>query len=186
MRCLQYDYAATRLRQAKLDRDGLIKVRKKVCRTVAAPSTVKHIYDIITGHFDIERTETLIEMSKHLKTVIPLRHPAAIATSWKKREGRPNHKTTWYDQWLNMCEVENAFHFPLETKPFSELEKFTGTRVYHYDQVMASIGDYPEKKDLKTMRDFLGKEWSFVEKALNTNIGRRFYDNTNLRGLRCP
>jgi hypothetical protein len=172
MRCLNYNYA-------KLDRDGMIKVNKVPC------SMLTHTYDLINGHFDT-RADTLVEMSRHMKTVIPLRHPALIAVSHKKREGWPRHEIHWHDQWLKMCEVENAFHFTLEDKPFVELEKFTGMKVHRFDKVVRSLGDYPEKKNLKTIRDFLKEEWDFVEKALNTKIGRRFYDNTYLRGLRCP
>jgi hypothetical protein len=171
MRCLDYNYA-------KLDRDGLVKIKKVICRRLT------HTYDLINAHFD-ERADTLIEMSKHMKTVIPLRHPALIAVSHKKREGQPRHDIPWYIQWDKMCEVENAFHFPLETKPFDELEEFTGMKVKRIDGVIHSIGNYPEKKDLKTMRDFLQKDWDFVEKALKTNIGQRFYnDDSIIRGLR--
>ena len=151
------------------------RVRTNISNGGEAP----HDYDIITGHFDM-RADTLIAMSKCMKTVIPLRHPALVAVSWKKR---PDHGS-FIDEWLKMCEVENALHFPLETMPFDKLAEFTGMGLNRTRKRIHSIGDYPQRKDLKTARNFLQDEWALVELALNTSIGRKFYHgNTNIRWL---
>jgi len=159
---------------AKLGRCG------RVCLSGKRPCMLKdHKYELIHGHFD-ERADTIIEMSKYMKTVIPLRHPALVAVSWKKRPKDHNHKTTFLEEWLKMCEVDNAFHFPLETMPFDKLAEFTGKPVKRTRERIHSIGDYPEKESLKTIQNFLKDDWLLVEQALNTSIGRKFYDNPNL------
>ena len=140
-------------------------------------------YKLLQGHFDYARADTLLRMSRHMKTVIPLRHPALIAVSWKKRGPARWRSNNFLEQWLKMCEVKDAFYFPLETMPFDELEDFTGLTVNRTDRAFGSIGDYPEKRDLKTARDFLGDDWALVEEALETQVGRKFY-SAPLCGLR--
>ena len=168
MKVLNYRYA-------KLTRDGRISIKKKACNHSTE-------YQLINGHFDC-RANTLIEMSKDLKTVIPLRHPALIAVSWKKRPKDIHHQGTFLDEWLKMCEVDNAFHFPLETMPFDELESYTEMTVNRQTEVIHSIGDYPEKKDLQTIQNFLDDDWPLVLAALDTSIGRKFYNDKSLCGL---
>ena len=170
MRVLGYNYA-------KLLRDGKVCIKKKPC------TKHLHTYDIINGHFD-ERADTLIEMSKHMRTVIPLRHPAFVAVSWKKRPTDINHRGTFLDEWLKMCEVDNAFHFPLETMPFDKLAEFTGMELNRTKQRIHSIGDYPQRKDLQTARNFLQDEWALVEQALDTSIGRKFYHDNSIHRVR--
>lgn len=131
--------------------------------------------DVVMSHFD-KRTPHIKEYARHIKTVIPLRHPALVAVSWKKRK-----QSGWLAEWLNMCEVE-GFYFPMETKPFDELEEFIGAKVNRLDTVINSIGEYDEKKNLTTARDFLGSDWVDVEIALNTEAGRIYAES--IRGFR--
>ena len=166
-----------RYQYAKLQRNGRVCIDNKFCNNGT------HTYNLINGHFDV-RADTLIEMSKHMKTVIPLRHPALIAVSWKKRPKDINHRGTFLDEWMKMCEVENAFHFPLEIKPFDALEAFTGIEIIRHDKLINSIGNYPEKESLQTAKNFLQDDWALVEIALNTPIGRKFYNEySNLCGV---
>lgn len=158
---------------AKLLHDGRVCINKKYCNNGT------HTYKLLNGHFDV-RADTLIEMSRHMKTVIPLRHPALIAVSWKKRPKDQHHQGTFLDEWMKMCEVENALHFPMETKPFDALEAFTGIQVIRHDTMTNSIGNYPEKENLKTIQNFLKDDWLLVEQALNTSIGRKFYEYSNI------
>jgi len=160
-------------RYAKLLKDGRVCINKQSC------TKKNHNYNLLTAHFDI-RADVLIEMSKTMKTVIPLRHPALIAVSWKVRPKDQHHQGTFLDEWLRMCEVENALHFPMETRPFDALKAFTGIDVYRHDKTINSRGNYPEKENLKTMQNFLKDDWLLVEQALTTSIGRKFYDNPNL------
>lgn len=51
-----------------------------------------------------------------------------------------------------------------------------------HDKRINSIGDYPERNDLTAAGYFLGKEWGDVFKALQTTIGRKYYD-PDLRGF---
>ena len=124
--------------------------------------------DIIWSHFD-HRMPHIVELSKRMKTVIPLRHPARIAISWRKRS-----QSGWLDQWMRMCQVE-AFHFPMETKPFDELEEFVGFELNRHNDPINTIGDYIEKHVPVEAGYYLGAEWGDVMKALDTNVGRKYY-----------
>jgi len=135
---------------------------------------------LVQAHFDDERTETIIDLSRTMKTVIPLRHPAFVAVSWRKR-----NEDNFLQQWLRMCWVPQAFYFPLETKPFDELQEYTGVTLNRQVGMVNSLGKYPEKQDLQTARDFLGDEWGDVQTALNSPIGRKFYDS-DICGVRSP
>ena len=154
-----YCFSVLNRERTRLTRDGLIE----------------HDADILWSHFDI-RTPYVLELSKRMKTVIPLRHPARIAISWRKRG-----QTGWLKEWMRMGEVEDAFYFPLETKPFDELEEFTGFTLNRHDEVINSIGDYRER-DLVSMGRYLGDEWGDVFTALETPVGRKIY-GTDLRWL---
>jgi hypothetical protein len=157
---------------AKLGLDGKVKYRKFPIKKG------KPDYDLIHGHFDV-RGPTLVEASHKMTTVIPLRHPALIATSWKKRGPARKRTPTFLEQWMYMCEA-TGFLFPLETKPFEALADYTNLRVRPLDKVVNSIGDYDEKRDLQAIKNFLGRDWALVEAALDTEIGRRFYGPDNL------
>lgn len=125
------------------------------------------------------------QMAAELPTVIPLRHPAFIAVSWKKRERdraarqRPPLPKSmmlrnFLLQWERIHEIE-GFHFCVEQHPFGELEDYLGVTVNHTTNVIHSIGEYDEKRDFVTAKDFLGKDWALVEKALDMPLGRKFY-----------
>lgn len=123
-------------------------------------------YNLVHSHFD-KRTEHIRRLSKSHKTVIPLRHPAFVAVSWKKRK-----QGSFLKEWLNICE---GFYFPLETKPFDELEDYVGFELNRHQNVLNSIGEYPEKHSLDAARQYLGDLWSDVEVALDTDIAKQFY-----------
>jgi hypothetical protein len=112
------------------------------------------------------------KISEMLPTVIPLRHPALIATSFKKRK-----QGGYVKEWMRMCEIE-GFHFPLETKPYDELEEYLGRPVVRDDTVVNSIGEYPEKDSIQSAKAYLGIDWVNVEAMLATPIGQRFYSNS--------
>lgn len=135
---------------------------------------------VIHGHYDM-RHAVYLELSRRIKTVIPVRHPAKIAVSWKKRGPRQWRTENFLVQWERMHEID-GFHFCIEDKPFDELEQYLGTKVYRTDELIHSIGYYDEKKDFVTAKDFLGKDWALVEKALDMPLGRKFYADT-IRGL---
>lgn len=130
---------------------------------------------LITAHFrhDTDGAMPLyLRLAKRFPTVIPLRHPAMIATSHKKRD--PKAGTLWLYKWVQMCQVP-AFHFPIETMPFDELEEYLGRKVRRDRDPVKTIGDYPEKHSLEAARKFLKDDWWAVEAALNTDIGRKYY-----------
>ena len=135
---------------------------------------------VIHGHYDM-RHAVYLELSRRIKTVIPVRHPALIAVSWKKRGPRQWRTENFLVQWERMHEIE-GFHFCIEEKPFDELERYLGADIHRTTNVMHSIGEYNEKKDFVTAKDFLGKDWALVEKALDMPLGRKFYADT-IRGL---
>jgi hypothetical protein len=128
---------------------------------------------VIHGHYDV-RHEVFKELSRRIKTVIPVRHPALIAVSWKKRGPAQWRTDNFLTQWNRMHEID-GFLFPIEQKPFDELEDYLGAKVNRLDRVIHSIGEYNEKRDLETARNFLGSEWALVQEALQTPIGRKFY-----------
>lgn len=124
-----------------------------------------------------------IEFAKDYKTVVPLRHPALIAVSWKKRidnklgDGHLRIRKEyfdWLEEWKKLDDVD-AFFFPLETRPYDDLEDFTGFSVNRSVDTRFSIGDYPEKHSIMAAKEYLGDEWSKVVAALNTKIGRQVY-----------
>jgi hypothetical protein len=131
--------------------------------------------DAIWAHINEPIAKTL---STELKTVIPLRHPMNVAISWKKRG-----ESGWLDHWMMMDEFTDAFFFPLEAKPFDELQEFTGLDLNRHDKRIRSIGEYPERNDLVAAGYFLGKEWGDVFKALQSTIGSKYYANA-IRGVR--
>ena len=152
----------------------LLNVIRKPVGKLCLSGKVKDRY-VIHGHLD-KRTEKLLELSKGRRTVIPLRHPALIAVSWKKRGPARWRTPTFLDQWKRMDEFD-AFFFPLEEKPYKALEEYLRLDVVRVDKRVNSIGDYPERNDLQTARDFLKDDWALVEQALNTKIGSQYYDN---------
>jgi hypothetical protein len=131
---------------------------------------------VIHGHYDC-RHAVIKELSKRIKTVIPVRHPAMIAVSWKKRGPKQWRTDNFLIQWQRMHDID-GFLFCIEQKPFDRLEEYLGTEVNRTDAVIHSIGDYPEKQNLETARDFLADDWSLVTQALDTPIGRKFYAET--------
>jgi hypothetical protein len=142
-------------------RDERIKIRKGM--TLAA-------------HFRWNHPESVPLFRKYAeryKTVIPLRHPALIGVSHKKRNDDAH--SIWVYEWMQMMQVP-AFHFPIETMPFDELEAYLGRDVRRHTKPMKSIGDYPEKESLEAARDFLGDAWWTVEWCLNTDIGKKYYE----------
>jgi hypothetical protein len=108
-----------------------------------------------------------------VKTVIPLRHPAMIAVSHKKRDSSAG--TGFLYKWFLMCQIPNAFYFPIETMPFDELEDFLGRKVNRSTKPLKTLGDYPEKESLEAARKFLKDDWWAVEAALNTDVGQKYY-----------
>ncbi len=127
------------------------------------------------GHLYVHtRFEDAINLSKKHKTVVPLRHPGFIAVSWKKRgTAKRKHLSLW-DQWSRLDEAE-GFFFPIENKPFDELEDYVGFPVNRKVGVVASVGDYAEKKNVDTAKKYLGKDWELVEQMLSTDVGKRYY-----------
>ena len=109
----------------------------------------------------------------NVKTVIPLRHPALIAVSHKKRHEESGAHFLY--KWILMCQIPNAFYFPIETMPFDELEAFLRKKVSRNRKPMRTLGDYPEKRSLDAAKTFLKDDWWAVGAALNTDIGRRYY-----------
>lgn len=132
----------------------------------------------ITAHFIAYQDYYMpmyINLAKNpdVKTVIPLRHPAFIAVSHKKRDIHAG--THFLYKWFLMCQIPNAFYFPLETMPFDELEDFLGKKVYRSTKPLKTLGDYPEKKNLEAAKKFLDDDWWAVDAALRTNIGQHYY-----------
>ena len=81
-----------------------------------------------------------------------------------------------------MCDME-AFYFPLDSKPFRNLAQYTGRELNIHDKALNSLGDYPERKNIKTALAFLEKDVGDVIDALDTPIGRKYYDS-DLRWIR--
>ena len=134
--------------------------------------------DVLAAHFiadwrrDYDYMPEFIELANRFKTVIPLRHPALIAVSHKKRD--PNAGTGFLHKWTQMTQIP-AFHFPMETKPFDALEVYLEREVRRNEVTLGSIGEYKEKNSLKQARAFLGRDWWAVEAALDTEIGEWYY-----------
>jgi len=151
------------------------------------PRDKRKEFQMVHAHFD-ERTDALHHWASGNKVIIPLRHPAAVAVSWKKRPDHRKRTPTFLDQWKRMDEFD-AFFFPLDennltSMPFDELEEYLGRSVSRSSKTAGSIGDYKEKKNLQAMRDFLQEDWALVEEALQTHIGWKFYGNDYpVRGL---
>jgi hypothetical protein len=115
-----------------------------------------------------------IRRLKKLPVVIPLRHPARVATSWKYY-GSPA-SGDWLERWKLMDLFPDAFFFPMESKPFTRLDAYLGREVTRKEGIIGSIGPYPEKKSMVSMQQYLEDQWAEVEEALATEVGRRFYD----------
>ena len=129
--------------------------------------------EVIHSHFD-RRMPIIMEMSKIMKTVISLRHPAMIAVSWKKRNTSKYSDANFLQQWLRMPEMTDPFFFKMEEMPFDDLEKFLGLGVNRKRLCIGSIGNYPEKHNIASAKRFLGKDWNFVEQALDTTAGKLY------------
>ena len=138
------------------------------------PRDKRKPFQLVHAHFD-ERTDALHHWAIGRKVVIPIRHPAKIAVSWNKRDDHRKRTPTFLDQWVRMDEFD-AFFFPLEEMPFNELEEYLGQSVNRARKPLGTIGNYDEKKNLQAMREFLKDDWELVESALETNIGRKFYN----------
>lgn len=145
-------------------------------RSCKLESARQHKGGVIQAHFYEHMMPKIMAFNKVLKTVVPLRHPLLIATSWEKR-GKPP-ATGFYREWQRMGQID-AFFFPLDTMPFDELEEFTGKPVIRDTSVINSIGDYPEKHSLEAAREFITKEsLTLVEQMLATPIGQRYYGSS--------
>lgn len=131
---------------------------------------------VIHGHYDM-RHRVYRELATRIKTVIPVRHPALIAVSWKKRGPKQWRTENFLVQWERMHDID-GFYFCIEDKPFDELERYLGANVHRTTNVMHSIGDYDEKRSFETAKNFLGKDWGLVQRALDMPIGRKFYANS--------
>ena len=142
--------------------------------------------DVIHCHPYDSTFEKIKSLSEEMPTVIPIRHPALIVTSWRKRQWIESIRRNGVSvpqsmclenilrQWNRMGEI-NGFLFCVEQMPFDELEEYLNMKVNRHHGVVNSIGDYSEKQDLGSVRAFLKADWSIVEKALQTPIGKRFY-----------
>src|SRR5690606_1538325 len=125
----------------------------------------------VTGtHFWPEYMGLIEELSVKHKTVDPLRHPVAVAISWKKR-GRDGY----YDGWRLMSEANlfDPFFFPLETQPYEELEAYLGRTVNRVDRVVGAHQAYDEKlwweRGLVAgVRKFLREYWDQAQELLQT------------------
>jgi len=153
---------------------GRAKIKADNCQIIipnAKDGRAQSEYVSIHGHFD-HRTELLKELAKTRKMVIPLRHPALIAVSWKARGEDGNRRTpTFLDQWVRMDEFPDAFFFTMEEKPFDDLETYLGRPVNR-------IKRYVNKMDYEfptNVLEYLGDDRHLVEKALQTDVGKRFY-----------
>ena len=120
------------------------------------------------------RREGAIESVQGYKVVMPLRHPALVAVTFKKRGWAERNGWSWLEQWQRLDDVQ-GFFFPIETKPFDDLEAYVGYSVDRIEQPVASLGNYPEKQSLDAAKSYLASEWADVEKALCTNVGSEYY-----------
>ena len=122
--------------------------------------------DVAIAHLD-QRTAQLVDMSCNMKTVIPLRHPAMIAVSWKKRDTSKYSDGSFLEQWQRIPEMVNPFFFGIKEMPFDDLEDYLQMSVNRKRFCIGSIGDYPEKSDLASAKRFLGDDWWMVEQAMD-------------------
>ena len=82
-------------------------------------------------HFLPRLMETIIDQAKKYEhIVIPLRHPVAIALSWRQRN-QSMHDLKDEIMALEGClEHFDAFIFPVEMPKYDELEAYLGRKIY--------------------------------------------------------
>ena len=125
----------------------------------------------ISSHTSRQRSHDVV---RYYKTVVPLRHPALVATSWKKYDEDGN----WLKEWQKLDALTDVFFFPIEQLPYDALEEFVGFSVNRDVEIKVkrhTMGDYPEKKSIESAKDYLGSQWGSVEMALSSGVGKRFY-----------
>ena len=89
-----------------------------------------------------------------------------------RREGRTFDEcgAKFWRQWQRLGELD-AFRFPIEAMPFDELDEFMGFEVFRGVGREGTIGEYPEKHDIRLAKKALGDLWRYVEMALDTEDG---------------
>lgn len=128
--------------------------------------------NISFAHFYPENKEKICQAAD---IVIPLRHPVAVAISWKKRG-----KTGFAYEWRRMCWASDPLFFPLETKPWRVLEVLTKD-VDRRTEIATNLGEYPERLawqqgDIDTVKDYLGEQWDVCQELLAFDpIARDYY-----------
>jgi hypothetical protein len=98
---------------------------------------------LLHAHFYTAHLQSIRSFSGQYKTVVPLRHPVAVALSWWIR--RPNLVKGVKEEWENMRRAlwgRDVFFFPLETKPFDALQAYLGWGVCRIQSREGSRGDY--------------------------------------------
>ena len=130
----------------------------------------------MTAHLGSRDWEDVKVISEKVRTVTSLRHPARIILSHLQRQSHENRTredcgAMFWRQWQRMGQLK-AFRFPIEVMPFDALEAFMGQPVVHTTSVHRSIGEYPEKHDMRLAKAYLGRLWAYVEMALETPDGQ--------------
>lgn len=108
--------------------------------------------------------------------IIPLRHPVAVAISWMKRG-----KQGFVLEWLRMQWAKSPLFFPLENKPWKELEALSDFEIVRRADRATNLEDYPERiawetGDIDTVKNYLGEQWYVCQNLLKSDpIASRYY-----------
>ncbi len=134
---------------------------------------------IIHSHFIDESLDSIRELHKELKTVITLRHPILVALSHKWRGAYVGEFARYWDKMTEI--VSDGFFFPMETKPWDDLERYVGRPVTRSEKVENSVGEYSyktyyEKGKMDHVKEWLGSDWDHCQRILEECwIAREFY-----------
>lgn len=142
--------------------------------------------DLLHSHFWDRDYGHIVKYSSIYPTVIPLRHPTAVALSWHARH-KAHRRNQLQAEWDNLADFdekhgEHAFYFAMERYPLDELEQYLGTGVHRQVPRLGVIGPYPEKRlwengEIEQLRR-TEAEWAVgfgAETVRDNPVARRFY-----------
>lgn len=117
--------------------------------------------------------------------IVPLRDPRAMCLSWYMRRRQESQVGNFIEEWRCMVDVLSQvdhFIFPMEIAPYDELEKYLGQPVHRIDQVLGTMGDYPEKQLLRDgkhdeLRKMIGQPYKHAMKLVQSDpIASKYYE----------